>query len=77
MFKNVKNAVTGHMLLVILTVKKSLKRLIEKSYEKQIKKSLEFRVIKRKGNKLYVKWKGYNNFFNKWIENEYVSVTEI
>ena len=70
MFKNVKNAVTGHMLLVILTVKKSLERLIEKSYEKQIKKSLEFRVIKRKGNKLYVKWKGYNNIFNKWIENE-------
>ena len=25
------------------------------------------RIIKRKGKKLYVKWKGYNNSFNSWI----------
>ena len=41
-------------------------------YEKELKKTnqKEFRiekVIKRKGNKLYVKWKGYNNSFNSWI----------
>ena len=33
----------------------------------------EFRiekVIKRKGNKLYVKWKGYNNSFNSWIDKK-------
>ena len=31
----------------------------------------EFRiekVIRRKGNKLYVKWKGYDNSFNSWID---------
>ena len=31
----------------------------------------EFRVekvIKRKGDKLYVKWKGYDISFNKWID---------
>ena len=30
----------------------------------------EFRiekVIKKKDNKLYVKWKGYDNSFNSWI----------
>ena len=30
----------------------------------------EFRVekiIKKKGNKWYVKWKGYDNSFNSWI----------
>ena len=30
----------------------------------------EFRVkkiIKRKGDKLYVKWKGYDSSFNSWI----------
>ena len=30
----------------------------------------EFRiekVIKKKGNKLYVKWKGYDNSFSSWI----------
>ena len=24
-------------------------------------------MIKRKGDKLYVKWKGYDNSFNSWI----------
>ena len=38
-------------------------------YEKELQKTSqkEFRiekVIKRKRNKLYVKWKGYNNSFN-------------
>ena len=41
-------------------------------YEKELQKAnqKEFRiekVIKRKGNKLYVKWKGYKNYFNSWI----------
>ena len=26
------------------------------------------KVIKRKGNKLYVKWKSYDNSFNSWID---------
>ena len=33
----------------------------------------EFRiekVLKRKGDKLYVKWKGYNNLFNSWINKK-------
>ena len=41
-------------------------------YEKELLKTNqeEFRiekVIKRKGNKIYVKWKGYNNSFHSWI----------
>ena len=31
----------------------------------------QFRVeklIKREGNKLYVKWKDYNSYFNSWID---------
>ena len=41
-------------------------------YENELQKTnqKEFRiekVIKRKGDKLYVKWKGYNNSFNSWI----------
>ena len=27
-------------------------------------------MIKRKGNELYVKWKGYNNSFNSWIDKK-------
>ena len=33
----------------------------------------EFRienVIRRKGDKLYVKWKGYDNSFNSWIDKK-------
>ena len=28
------------------------------------------KVIKRKDDKLYVKWKGYNNSFNSWIDKK-------
>ena len=43
--------------------------IVRSFYEKELQKTnlKEFRieqVIKRKGNKLYVKWKGYNNSFN-------------
>ena len=43
--------------------------------EKELQKSNqeEFRiekVIKRKGNKLYVKWRGYENSFNSWIDKK-------
>ena len=42
-------------------------------HEKELQKTSqeEFRiekVIKRRGNKIYVKWKGYNNSFNSWID---------
>ena len=44
-------------------------------YEKELQKidQQEFRiekVIKKKGNKLYVKWKGYHNSFNSWIDKK-------
>ena len=44
-------------------------------YEKQLQKAnkKEFRIekiLKRKGDKLYVKWKGYNNSFNSWINEK-------
>ena len=44
-------------------------------YKKELQKTnqQEFRiekVIKRKGDKLYVKWKGYDNSFNSWIDKK-------
>ena len=44
-------------------------------YEKELQKTSQekFRiekVLKRKGDKLYVKWKGYNNSFNSWINKK-------
>ena len=51
--------------------------IVRSFYEKELQKTnqKEFRieqVIKRKGNKLYVKWKGYNNSFNSQIGEKYL-----
>ena len=44
-------------------------------YENELQKAnqKEFRIekiLKRKGDKLYVKWKGYDNSFNSWINKK-------
>ena len=41
---------------------------MKKNCKKQIKKNWIEKVIRRKGDKLYVKWKGYDNSFNIWID---------
>ena len=46
------------------------KKLLEHSMKMQRTNQEEFRiekVIKKKGGKLYVKWKGYDNSFNSWM----------
>ena len=41
---------------------------MEKNCIKTIKKEFKIeKIIKRKGNKLYVKWEGYNNSFNSGL----------
>ena len=49
--------------------------IIGKVYEKESQKTNqeEFKIeklIKKKGNKLYVKWKEYDNSFNSWIDKK-------
>ena len=44
-------------------------------YENELQKTnqQEFRiekVIKKNGDKLYVKWKGYDSSFNSWIDRK-------
>ena len=59
------------MLLVILKSKEFLE-LFTKSNCKE-KNQKEFRVeevIQRKGDKLHVKWKGYDSSFNSWIDEK-------
>ena len=50
-------------------------KIIESFYEKELQKASqeEFsieKVLKRKGDKLCVKWKGYDNSFNSWIDKK-------
>ena len=51
-----------------------MERFTKRSCKKQTKKNQkEFRiekVIKRKGDELYVKWKEYDTFFNSWIDKK-------
>ena len=50
-------------------------KIIGTFYEKELQSTNQqkFRiekVIKRKGDKLHVKWKGYDNSFNSWIDKK-------
>ena len=50
-------------------------QIIGRFYEKNLQKTnqKEFRiekVLKRKGDQLYVKWRGYNNSFKSWINKK-------
>ena len=62
--KKLKILFHGHTLLVILKEKKLLERLGKRHFKKQIKEFRIEKVIKRKGDKLYFKWKKYNNLLN-------------
>ena len=50
-------------------------------YKKELQKTNQekFRIekiIKTKGDKSYVKWKGYNNSFNSWIDKKDITEYE-
>ena len=71
MIKKVKNTVPRTF--VISDVKGE--EIVGLFYKKELKKTKQkdFRiekVNKRKGDKLYVKWKGYENSLNKWIDKK-------
>ena len=49
--------------------------IIGSFYEKELQKTSQEKiriekVLKRKDDKLYVKWKGYDNCFNGWIDKK-------
>ena len=67
--KKVKNTVPWTYVINDLNAEE----IIGTFYEKELQKTSqeEFRiekVIRRKGDKLYVKWKGNDNSFNSWID---------
>ena len=65
--KKLKTRCLGHMLLVILTGKKMLESFTKRTSQNEIRVE---KVIKRKGDKLYFKWKDYDNSFNGWIDQK-------
>ena len=69
--KKLKNTVPWTYVISDLNGEEIVGSFCEKELQKTNQK--EFRIekgIKRKGNKLYVKWKGCNNSFNSWIDKK-------
>ena len=69
--KKIKNTVPRTYIINDLNGEEIVESFYEK--EQQVTNQKEFRVekvIKKKGNKLYVKWKGYKNSFNNWIDKK-------
>ena len=69
--KKVKNTVTWTYVINYLNNEEVIGSFYEKELQKTNQK--EFRtekILKSKGGKLYVKWKGYDNLFNSWINKK-------
>ena len=71
MIKEIKNTVPWTYVINDLNGEE----IMETFYEKELQNidQQEFRIeklIMKKGNKLYVKWKGYDNSFNSWIDKK-------
>ena len=67
----IKNAVPWTYVFNDLNGEEIKERFYKKESQKTNQKEFRIeKVIKRKGNKLYVKWKGYNDSFNSWIDKK-------
>ena len=82
--KKIKNIVPGTYVINDLNGGEIVGTFYENKLQKTNQKELIIeKVMKRKGDKLYVKWKGYDSSFNSWIDkkdsiNEWIfSRTEI
>ena len=69
--KEIKNTVPWIYVIIDLNGEE----IIGTFYEKELQKidQEEFRiekVIKKKSDKLYIKWKGYDSSFNSWIDKK-------
>ena len=52
-------------------VKKLLQHFMKKNLQNTNQQKFRIeKVIKRKGDKLYVKWKGYDSSFNSYIDKK-------
>ena len=68
--KEIKNTVPWTYVINDLKGEQIIGTFFEKELQKTNQEFKMEKVIKKKGNKLYVKWKGYNNLFNSWIDKK-------
>ena len=66
--KKIENNVPWRYIISDLTGEQIVGSFYEKELQRNNQKEFRIeKVIIKKGDKLYVKWKGYNNSFNSWI----------
>ena len=69
--KKIKNTVSWTYVINDLHGEETVWKFYEKELEKNNQEELRIeKIIKRKGNKLHVKWKGYDNAFNSWVDEK-------
>ena len=69
--KKIKNTVSWTYVLNDLNGEEIIGTFYENELQKTDQKEFRIeKVLKKKGDKLYVKWKGYNNSFNSWIDKK-------
>ena len=70
-FFKIKNTVPWTYTVNDLSGEKIIGTFYEKELQKTNQKKFRLeKVIKRKGDKLHVKWKSYDNSFNSWIDKK-------
>ena len=69
--KKVKNTVPWTYVINDLNREEILETLYENELQKNNQEEFRIKkVIKKKGDKFYVKWKRYNNSLNSWIDKK-------
>ena len=72
MIKKVKNTVPWKYIIIDLNGEEIIgnfyKQKLQKTNQQRFKN--QEKVIERKGNGLYVKWKGNDNSFNSWTDKK-------
>ena len=69
--KEIKNTVSWTYVINDLKTEEIIGTFYEKELQKTNQEGFRIeKVIKKKGNKLHVKWKGYDNLYNSWIDKK-------
>ena len=70
-WKYIKNIIPWTYVIKVLNGQEIVGTFYEKEFEKTNQKDFRVeKVIKGKGDKISVKWKGYGNSFNSWIDKK-------
>ena len=71
LLKKIKNTVPWTYVINDLNGEEIIGTFYENELQKTDKKEFRIeKVLNKKGDTLYIKWKGYDNFFNSWIDKK-------